>query len=227
MNILYKIGKRFLLFIIRLFPCSGIKFHGQFLQDKAAYLFFKKKRTGFYVDIGAHDGVLFNNTYIFEQLGWEGICIEPQPDVFLKLKRNRKCYLYNAAVSAKSSDGADFVKVHGPDMLSGLSAEMSDVHRKRIEHEKGRIEQIKVKALAFDDIMSGASPGTNNIDLMSLDVEGGEMDILKTIDFTKYKFSLMVIENGESDNLLSKYMKGNGYKVLFHLGCDTFFVPYA
>ena len=52
------------------------------------------KQNGFFIDIGAHDGICFSNSYLFEtELEWNGICIEPLPNIFKKLEKNRKCIL--------------------------------------------------------------------------------------------------------------------------------------
>ena len=47
------------------------------------------ERNGFYVDIGAFDGIHFSNTYTFEQIGWRGICVEPNPEIFAICRANR------------------------------------------------------------------------------------------------------------------------------------------
>lgn len=50
--------------------------------------FFKNLKNGVFFDIGAHDGVSLSNTYFFEkELGWSGICLEPIPEVFERLKK--------------------------------------------------------------------------------------------------------------------------------------------
>jgi hypothetical protein len=59
-----------------------IKFQGEFFQDMIAYLYLQKRENGFFVDIGANDGLIGSNSYIFEQIGWKGICVEPQSDIF-------------------------------------------------------------------------------------------------------------------------------------------------
>jgi hypothetical protein len=72
--------------VLRKEQFGKIKFRGQCLQDAIVYLYLKQKENGFYIDIGANDGIIGSNTYIFEQIGREGVCIEPQPDIFrLKL----------------------------------------------------------------------------------------------------------------------------------------------
>ena len=101
-----------------------LKFQGLSLQDMMAYIYMQKKNFGFYIDIGANDGLNASNTYIFEQLGWKGVCIEPQPDVFKKLRRFRKCDCYNVALSSCSNESVDFFKADN----SSLSGFYQNLH---------------------------------------------------------------------------------------------------
>ncbi|MDR2547755.1 MAG: FkbM family methyltransferase [Lachnospiraceae bacterium] len=206
---------------------QDIKFRGQIRQDLYAFVFFNGKRDGFFIDIGAHDGICFNNTYFFEQIGWKGICIEPQADIYEILKKNRNCDVYNVAIGNETKDDVDFVKVHGVDMLSGLNSEMTKVHKERIEREKGRIELIKIETLSFNDLMKNY-PNKTYIDFLSIDVEGAEMSILKSIDFSKYSFGLLTVENNKerknNDREMKKYMSVQGYEVLHDLGLDIMFM---
>jgi FkbM family methyltransferase len=207
---------------------TGIDFQGQAGQDMFAYFFFKGKKDGFYIDIGANDGKSLSNTIFFEKLGWHGICIEPLPDVFNSLRQNRSCDCFNIAIDNTSGDSREFIKASGVEMLSGLNNQMTKSHKERIVNEKGKIEKIYVKTLTFDDLMRGY-PDRRYIDFMSIDVEGAELSILKTIDFNKFKFGLITVENNEeikgSGETMKKYMQEQGYKIYLNLGIDIMFVP--
>jgi FkbM family methyltransferase len=171
--------------------------------------------------------------YVFEKLGWQGVCVEPLPDVFELLKKNRQCDCYNVAIADVSSGSLEFIKAQGVEALSGLSRQMTEKHKKTIINEKGKIEKISVKTLSFDDLMSKC-PHTHHraggfVDFMSIDVEGAEMSILKTIDFDKYHFGLITVENNEeikgTGRKMKAFMDQQGYKVFFEIGVDIMFVP--
>ena len=66
----------------------------QFLNEHI----FNNKKEGVFLDIGAYDGIEGSNSYFFEkELGWKGICFEPIPKLYQRLKENRKCISINAA----------------------------------------------------------------------------------------------------------------------------------
>jgi FkbM family methyltransferase len=208
---------------------GGPWFQGQADQDVLAYLYFKGKREGFFLDIGAYDGKTYSNTYALEQIGWKGICLEPLPDVFLQLKRNRLCDCYNLAMSNEPGEAEDFIRAAGVETLSGLESKMASTHKDWILREKGTVERIKVKTVTFGDLM-GRYPGLGGyIDFMSLDVEGAEMSILESIDFGAYRFGLIAVEStdetpGESEKLKG-FMREKGYGVLLDVGLDLIFAP--
>ena len=204
---------------------NDIKFKSQYDQDFLAYEYFNGKKNGFFIDIGAHNGEWINNTYIFEKLGWNGICVEADPDNFELLKKNRKCHIYNFAIDSENSDSIKFIKSK-VDALNVLEKHCSDEHAKRIKSEAqiNDLEYINIKSITFNDLMKNYHSEIKYIDFLSLDIEGGELDILKTIDFNTYSFGLLTIENNEKENILIDFMKTKGYKVLIDIGCDILFV---
>jgi FkbM family methyltransferase len=200
-----------------------VKFRGQYFQDLIAYLYLKEKKDGFYIDIGANDGITGSNTYALEQMGWKGACIEPQPDIFKKLKHFRKCDCYNAALSSVSGENLEFLKVKNIDALSGFSEWITDEHKKMI-YESGAFERINITTKTFADIMKNY-PGIKTIDFMSLDVEGYELPILNSINFSEYSFQFITVEENGHENEINALLSKNGYKYFMRAGCDMMFVP--
>lgn len=199
---------------------AGVQFYGQELQDMYAYLYFKGKKDGFFIDIGAYDGFTISNTYSLEKIGWEGICIEPVPNIFERLIKNRKCECINAALSDNDIVDSKFIQTKGG--RSGFTRNMSNEMQTAAEKE-GIIAEINVKSVTFDTIMDNHHK--KYIDFMSVDVEGSEIEILKTINFDKYKFGLITVENNHGKDRLKSFMKLRGYKALFDIGVDILFIP--
>jgi len=197
-------------------------YYSQYQQDQYLYEnFFRDKTDGFFVDIGSHDGVCISNTKFFEEIGWKGICVEANPSVFEKLRKNRTCDCINAAINDKSGD-VDFLVCEGyTEMLSGILDKYNPTHLNRVNQEiqvyGGKKEIVKVKGLVFDEICSL----TQKIDILFIDTEGSEYDILKTIDFNKYEIEFVVFENPYYDHDFESLLKN--YNLVQRLTIDDIY----
>lgn len=201
----------------------GLDFKGQIGQDIIAYLCLKNKKNGFYIDIGAYDGIDLSNTYIFEKLGWNGFCVEASPKTFEKLQKNRKCDLYNYAVCSKNIGKTRFLTSTAA-VLDVLDIHNTDKHKERIKIESdNNMEYIEVDTITFDELMSNYKDITH-IDFMSLDIEGGELDVLKSINFDKYSFGLITVEFNDNYKEILELMISKGYKKLMDNNCDMIFI---
>jgi FkbM family methyltransferase len=197
-----------------------MKYYSQFEQDKFVYeKYFINKSKGYFVDIGAHDGITFSNSKFFEELGWEGTCIEPNPKIFEILTSNRKCNCVKKAIADTIGISQFFQITEGPDMLSGLVNEFTDNAIARIHHElesfSESFDYIDVECDLFENIIKN-----NKIDFLSLDTEGNELKILQTIDFNKFNIDVITIENNDYDDKFFNYMTPKGYQFVTRLGCD-------
>lgn len=197
---------------------SGIEFKSQSDQDVIALAYFNNKKDGFFIDIGAFDGVSISNTYALEQLGWSGACIEPLPDQFNNLQKNRKCDLYNVALCDKDDSDMEFISADG---YSGFEDTMTNGNKLLVNTDKNS-KKIYVKTMTFNRLMQNY-PNRTHVNYMSIDVEGGELAILKTINFTKYTFDMITVENNRKPEV-DNYMNKKGYHVLFDIGVDSIYV---
>lgn len=197
-------------------------------QDKFIHEnIFNNKKNGFFVEIGAHDGISFSNTYFFEKyLNWTGICIEPNPDIFKQLIKNRHCICEQYAIST-SSEKKPFLKCSGYmlEMYSGLKENYDSRHEDRINYEMtkfgGSSEIIFVDCITLNDIFNKYNIST--IDLLCIDIEGGEEAILKTIDLDKTKIHLIIVENNFNEDSIKKYLLSSGYTFITRIGKDDIY----
>jgi len=202
----------------------NLRFSAQFSQDIMSYLFFNGKKDGFYIEIGAHDGYNGSTTYWAEQLGWNGICVEPQKKTFEQLRKCRNCTLYNFAISDKTQKDVEFITFPEISTRNGISSTMS---RRHIEEAKklSSIQATTIDTITFDDMMKDF-PNIAHVDFLSIDTEGHEMNVLRSIDFNKYSFGFITIETGENSDVV-EFVEQKGYKVLLTAGSDVIFVPNA
>tara|TARA_R110000823_G_scaffold302413_1_gene423612 strand:- start:80 stop:715 length:636 start_codon:yes stop_codon:yes gene_type:complete len=206
-----------------------MKFYSQYGQDRWLYdTFFTNKGPGVFMEIGADDGVDKSNTLFFEEsLGWKGICIEPSPKRFKLLEQNRTCICENYAVS-NTIDKVEFLDIAGWGKgLSGIIHKYHSRHRKRIQAEvrhplnKGK-EVVKVNTELLPNLLD--KHNITEIDFCTIDTEGGEYDILSTIDFNKYNIRIIIVENNYGDNKIAKLLTDNGYKNIHKLTIDDVYI---
>jgi len=198
-------------------PVSVTTWYGQNLQDKYCYeKFLKGKQNGTFLDIGASDGKRFSNTLAFEEsMGYTGLCIEPRKVAFDKLTALRKCHCENVAVDTEERE-AEFLELKGYGRcLSGLVDRYDPRHVQRISREKNNpahqgSEIIKVKTVCLETLLDKYD--LHDIDFCSLDVEGAELKILKSINWTKTRIRVLVVENNYQDPEMRKYLESVGFK---------------
>jgi FkbM family methyltransferase len=184
-------------------------------QDLYIYGRFFKDRSepGVFVDVGAYDGVTFSNSLFFEKhLGWRGICIEPLPDMFKKLKESRKAICLNHGVSDFIGSGK-FADVNvGPfeKIYSGFVAYYHQVHREGILKyaSQGRIIEVNIKPLGkvLDE------HGFKQIDYLSIDTEGAELPVLRGAFLGVHDVRVLSVENNYQDPNIPGFLAAFGYR---------------
>ena len=190
--------------------------------------YFKNAKNKTFVDIGANDGVSWSNTLRLERdYEWTGICIEPHPTMFKRLASNRKAICLELAVNDKEGV-LDFMTIEGTweaNMLSGLLENYDPRHRERIEGEYrrygGTASINKVKCSPLHDILK--KNNIEKVDYLSIDTEGSEENILKSIDFTAVNVELISAEVNYELQPLEAILSSNGYVFLDKVHQDAFF----
>lgn len=163
-----------------------MKSYSQINQDLNVITFFNNKTDMYFLDIGANDGIRISNTYLLEkEYNWKGICSEPLPSAFEKLIKCRNVVCDNNAVFSKSGLSLDF-SISGP--LSGIT---NYIDRYNEVKEK---KQIIVKTITLQSLLDNYK-APKIIQYLSLDTEGTELEILKSVDFSTYTFLYINLEH--------------------------------
>ena len=181
----------------------------QIKQDLNVLTFYNYKRNGYFVDIGANDGIYISNTYLLEKkYNWNGICIEPAPNEYDKLTKCRNCICENVALFSSSGKKLEF-KIFNDSVYSGLSETLT-AHNDTVNAE---YETITLYTKTLTEILD-KNNAPQFIDYLSLDTEGSEYDILLGLDTHKYQFGLIHVEHNYFENFQTKikdFLLENGY----------------
>jgi FkbM family methyltransferase len=177
---------------------------GQLFQDLWALWVSGQKRGGFFVEFGAADGVFLSNTWLLEnRYGWTGILAEPNPTSFEALARNRGCAVSNKCVYSRTGERLEFVATRQPE-YSGLTA-----HNERMSRRGG--PRLMVETISLNDLLLEHN-APRQIDYMSLDTEGSELEILSTFDFDRWDVRAFSIEEGGNREALAALLSPLGYE---------------
>jgi len=160
----------------------------------------------FFIDLAANDAVQLSNTLYLEKVGWQGICIEPNPIYWYRLA-HRKCTVAAAFVGAEDMQQVD-VSLQNEEYGGIVAAGMDNKVSKRSKTTEKRYT-ISLKTL-FQEFHV---PQT--VDYLSLDVEGAEHLIMKDFPFAAYAIRFITIERPKPD--LQKLLKANGYIFVMQL----------
>lgn len=198
-------------------------------EDYLLWAVLGDRTDGFYVDVGAFDGVYLSNSYSFELAGWRGVCIEPLPAFYERCRAARPgAACVHAACVADPAVQHVELYVEEMGLLSGLDPEREAELRERYERRglewKG-FERVQVPAFALTAILEQHAPAGTAIDFISVDVEGAELDVLRGLDLDRYAPRLLVIEANtlEAERILTDFLGAAGFHRARRVGENVVF----
>lgn len=168
------------------------------------------KDKGFFIEIGANDGFSQSNTLWLEKdKGWEGLLIEAAPALYEQCRINRpKAKVFNCACVAEDYRGKT-VKIIYADLMSIVAGHKTKQGEAHCLNSARRYceEQFEFEASARTMTSILDECGVRNIDFLSLDVEGYELNVLRGLDLNKYHPDFILVE-AENRELFDEYLKG-------------------
>jgi FkbM family methyltransferase len=171
------------------------------------------RRSGYFVEFGATDGIELSSTYPLERdLGWTGILAEPNPVWHERLDRNRTSAIDHRCVFTRTGERVKFAATRYPALSTISDFRSKDGHAK--SREEHRI--IDVETVSLNDLLAGNN-APRNIDYVSIDTEGSELSILEQFDFDKWDVGLFSIERNftAQEHALDELLFRNGYERRF------------
>lgn len=174
---------------------------------------------GFFVELGAMDGVTYSNTLFFEkQMGFKGLLIEPTKN-FDKLKEARpECINLNCAVGYNDNQEVEFIE-------EGAVAGMTETMTENFSNDHKSSSTYKVITKRMDTILR--ENNVKYIDLFSLDVEGGELTVLETMDWTIPVYCMVIELDGgniNKDEKCREILRKQGFTFVSRVSINEFWI---
>lgn len=178
--------------------------HSQDGQDEFVIKHLNKMRNGYFLDIGASDGVLYSNTYRLEtEYEWTGLLVECDPPTVDMLRKNRKSIIDTRPVWSKTGEEVKFKSVE-LGKLSGIESNLS--HPKALKRSG---KTLHLTTVSLDDLLQQHECPLH-INYFSLDVEGSEYDILSAYSF-KHTFDVITVEHLKNKDEITSLLRDKGY----------------
>ncbi len=178
--------------------------------------FFGGDNAGYFVEVGANHPTEGSQTWHLEQAGWSGVLVEPQPDLAAFLVTSRKARVFAVACSSPENAGQSLpLHVDGP---------RSALDRDRMSPGAQAAYVIVVPSRTLDSVLEEAEAPAP-IDLLSVDVEGHEVEVLSGFDFDRWQPLLILVEDHVNNLRTHRYLKKSGYRLIRRLGHNGWYVP--
>jgi len=148
------------------------------------------RRRGFFIECGAADGETYSNSLFFElERNWTGLLIEANPDYHRALlDKNRRAFVLNTCLSTERRPAT--VRMQPAGVYGGIVDKMHQSHLTFISAVMK--PEVAVNCFPLNTIM--AALGISHVDYFSLDVEGPEIEILRTVDWTRLHIDVITVE---------------------------------
>lgn len=199
-------------------------YHSQFGEDRILDGFFKGRKTGVCVEVGANDGITGSNSYFFEKQGWTCVLVEPNVELCVEIRRNRTAILFECAASDRAgtatlqvAEGAAFAHA-----ISTLEADGDAV--RRIDTAGFTARPVEVPLRRLDDLLVEAGV-TAPIDFMTIDVEGHEMSVLAGFSVLDWTPTILIVEDNDSfgNRSVARHLAQFGYVPFLRTGVNDWY----
>ena len=206
---------------------TPLKSYSQEGEDLILLRIFEKKRTGFYVDVGAHHPFRFSNTYLFYRMGWRGINIDATPGSMKLFNKFRKRDINIEVAIGEKEDILTFYIFNEP-ALNTFDENLARQRNGKMGYYI--IKELLLKVLPLSKILEKYLPEGQEIDFLNVDVEGKDFEVLKSNDWSTYRPKVVLVEILPSSieevfkHPIFIFMKENGYSFFAKTFNTCFFV---
>jgi FkbM family methyltransferase len=179
-------------------------------------------KNGYFVELGANDGILQSNTKYFEIFkGWKGVLVEAFHPNYLKCVKNRKKSTKSFNAACVSSEFRQSrvqllysnlmtISLEGENEIVDPASHANEGSQFLEEHES--VHQFEAPARTLESILDEAK-SPKHMDLLSLDVEGPELEVLKGLNHSKHSFEYICVET-RNERSMRDYLESFGYSLI-------------
>lgn len=192
--------------------------YSQWGDDLLVWEYFSKRTDGVFLEAGANHPTNLSQTYLLEKRGWTGALVEPNPECCRQLRNERPgSVVFQNAIGSPSQRGV--LKL----VMPQGSSELAYAPRENRKLQNGDVV-FEAELMTLNEVLANA--GITHLNLLSLDLEGMELEALEGLDFEKIKPDLIIVEDRLDSLVLHRFLKNLcGYKLVLRNGSNSWYVP--
>lgn len=198
--------------------------YGEDMVLQAVFARYPSTYSGLYVDVGAHHPMRFSNTRYFYELGWSGICVDPLPSSAKLFARWRPRDIFLQAGVAETEGEMTYYLFDEP-ALNTFSKKIAS------ENPSPIVAREKIQVYPLCKILADNLSGGSRIDFLSVDVEGMDIEVLRSNSWSDYRPYVVLIEEtmavtfADINNIeIVIFMKQQGYQAFARTPSGVFFI---
>ena len=198
----------------------------QLLQDLFVLTAIGEKHGGYFVEVGVGSGKEISNSWMLEKhFGWNGILVEPNKSSHESILACRNAHLEKRAAASTTGNILQFEEIVG----AGEYSRVADTGG--LEIAGAQVRHYDVESVTLNQVLAERQAPLE-IDYLSIDTEGNEVDILGAVDFDKYTFKVMTLEHNGNERTLAAFkrmLEPKGYHMIFpHIsGFDAWYIHHS
>jgi FkbM family methyltransferase len=199
--------------------------YGQDGEDLILDRLLERQAEGFYVDVGAHHPVRFSNTYLFYKRGWRGINIDAMPGSMKKFEHARPRDINIECGVAGSAGKLMYYRFNESALNTFDAAEVQIKNKPPYQ----LLDTVEVAVERLDALLARHLPAGQQIDFLSVDVEGKDEEVLRSSDWQRYRPRFILAETLRTDMLnlgacpVVQFLQSVGYKPVAKAYNTSFF----
>lgn len=183
-------------------------------DDIQLMMLLNEKTPGTYVDVGCWHPKQASNTYFFYLRNWKGLCIDPNPELIKLYKKFRpNDHFINAGIGA-SEGSLDYFMFKE----SSMNTFSEDFYEKYKIHSP-LLKKVKIPLVSLKEVLDKNLDENDRLDFFDIDVEGFDLEVLKTNDWKKYRPKIIIVESDiplkeDLDSALVHYLALQDYRLI-------------
>jgi FkbM family methyltransferase len=196
--------------------------------------FFGKRTTGMFVEIGAFDGLTYSNTWALAERGWEGLLVEPLPELAAKCRNNHQGHpqVHTIETAVGAFRGVTSLVLAG-ELTTANHAQATEYKTTEWARRLITDASIEVPMTTLNSLLDERKVPVG-FDLLVVDVEGYEGAVFEGFDLTHWLPKMLIVELSDThpdlsvtacdDAWLSTRIQATGYRIVYKDAINTVFV---